>query len=284
MFGWAGGHVWLPCGWFYRQLVCSLGTAVVAALWGTKRRSRCREIVLALFVKGHFVDPLWNASDQSLRQLRRMAEQRPEAFAELERVWRCYANVGEMCDGPGTAYCKGWVGTAKRPRLRLLDGPESWWLHEIRQGLRLAEQRKAGNRRNDMRGIESTAGIDKLAAAKAKNSTKIPPEQRHDLRELLCGCVWTQRGNLTAKEQSPLCVCFVVENLKMKSTFSGGVQSGRRFAVRSKSQSTGIARRGRRAPRVSFWRTLSQSLGQTWGRHMSAFDQLQYLASMYSFG
>ena len=29
-----------------------------------------------------------------------MAERRPEALAELERVWRCYANGGKMCDGP----------------------------------------------------------------------------------------------------------------------------------------------------------------------------------------
>ena len=87
-------------GGFSLRLVSSLRTAVVAALWGTKRRSRCREIVLTLFVKGHFVDPSQNASYQCLRQLRRMAEQRPETFAELERVWRCYANGDEMCDGP----------------------------------------------------------------------------------------------------------------------------------------------------------------------------------------
>ena len=43
-----------------------------------------------------------------------------------------------------------------------------------------------------MRGIESTAGIDKLATTKAMNGTKIQPEQRNELRELLCGCVCTQ--------------------------------------------------------------------------------------------
>ena len=90
-----------PAGGFASKLVNSLRTAVVTALWGTKRRSRCREIVLTLFVKGHLVDPLQNASYQCLRQLRRMAEQRPETFAELERVWQSYANGGEACDGPG---------------------------------------------------------------------------------------------------------------------------------------------------------------------------------------
>ena len=67
--------------------------------------------------------------------------------------------------------------------------------------------KKAGNRRNDMRGIESTAGIDKLATTKAMNSTKIPPEQRNDLRELLCGCVWTQKRQFDCQTaESPLCL------------------------------------------------------------------------------
>ena len=55
-----------PAGGFASKLVNSLRTAVVTALWGTKRRSRCREIVLTLFVKGHLVDPLQNASYQCL--------------------------------------------------------------------------------------------------------------------------------------------------------------------------------------------------------------------------
>ena len=170
-----------PAG-FSLRLVSLLRTAVVAALWSTKRRGRCREIVLTLFVKGHLVDPSQNASYQCLRQLRRTAEQSP-----VERVWRCCANGGEICDGPvATVHSvlqgMGWRWQAPtlftregRRHLRLLDGPESRWLHEIRQGLRLAEWKRAGNRGNDMRGIESTAGVDKLATTKVMNSTKIPP-------------------------------------------------------------------------------------------------------------
>ena len=51
--------------------------------------------MLTLFAKVHLVDPLQNATYQSLRQLRRMAEQRLEAYAEVERVWHRYAN-GEL--------------------------------------------------------------------------------------------------------------------------------------------------------------------------------------------
>ena len=150
-------------GGFTPRLVSSLRTAVVAAPWGNKRRSRCREIVLTPFVKGHLVDPLQNAAYQSLRHLRRMSERRPEAFAELERVWSCCANGGEMSDGPVATMHSilqgmGWQWQTPtlfmrkgRSHLELLEGPESWWLHEIRQGLRLVEWRKAGIRRNDMR-------------------------------------------------------------------------------------------------------------------------------------
>ena len=118
-------------------LVSSLRTEVVVALWGTKRRSRCREMELTLFVKGHLVDPSQNASYQCLRQLRRTAEQRPETFAELERVWRCHANGDEICDRPAATvhsvlHGMGWHWKAPtlftregRPHLRVQDGPES---------------------------------------------------------------------------------------------------------------------------------------------------------------
>ena len=91
--GWASCHVWYICKWLHTQ-------THRCAPDGTKRRSRCREIVLTLLARGHLVDPIQNAAHQSLRQLRHMSEQRPEAFAELERVWHCYANGGVMCDGP----------------------------------------------------------------------------------------------------------------------------------------------------------------------------------------
>ena len=83
-----------------------------------------------------------------------MVEQRPETFAKLERVWCCYANGDEMCDGPAASahsvlQVMGWHWQAptlfmreERHHLRLLDGPKSLRLHEIRHGLRLAEQRK----------------------------------------------------------------------------------------------------------------------------------------------
>ena len=34
-----------------------------------------------------------------------------------------------------------------RPPVGLVDGPQSWWLHEIGQGMRLSEWNSAGTRR-----------------------------------------------------------------------------------------------------------------------------------------
>ena len=74
------------------------------------------------------------------------AREWPEMFAELERVWRCYVTGDEICDGPvATVHSAPTLYTREgRPHLRLLDGPESWWLYEVRQGVRLAEWTKRG--------------------------------------------------------------------------------------------------------------------------------------------
>ena len=114
-----------------------------------------------------------------------------------------------MCDGPVAAAHKGWVGIGKRHGSSRERSDLTWdcWMDFMRQGLRLAEWRKAGNRRRDMKGIESTGGIDQLATTKVVNGTKIPPKQRNDLRELLCGCVWTQKRQFDRhRAESPLCL------------------------------------------------------------------------------
>ena len=58
-----------PAGGYTLILINSLPTAVFAALSGTKRRNRCREIELPLFANWRLVRPMKNAAHQSLRQL-----------------------------------------------------------------------------------------------------------------------------------------------------------------------------------------------------------------------
>ena len=153
VFCWASCHVRFSCRWLHTQTDQFARDGSGGSSVGTKRRSRCREIVLTLFAKGHHVGHMRNKAYQSLRQLRRMAEQRPETFTELQRVWHCCANGEAICDKPLTMTHRilrwmGWHWQApglfareRHPPLDLLDGPESWWLHEISQGMRLAEWR-----------------------------------------------------------------------------------------------------------------------------------------------
>ena len=270
VFGWASSHVWLLCRWLY--FIANSG-----GRGGTKRRRRCREIVLTLFVKGHLVDSLQNAAHPSLRQLRRMAERRPEAFAEKKSVGPVATMHSILRKGWGWHWQTPTLFVREgRSHLGWLEGPESWWLHEIRQGLRLAESRRTGNRRNDMRVIESMAGIDKLATSKAMNSTKIPPEQRNDLRALLCGCVF-------AMERTLSCSLFCGEEPEDEEHILWRCLC---FFVRSKPTRLGSLGVAAVHPRdvVSLWKSLSQLQGRTWTKYTSTIDQLQHLARQRPFG
>ena len=100
-----------------------------------------------------------------------------------------------------------------------------------------------------MTGIETTAGIDKLATTKAMNSAMIPPEQRNDLRELLCGCIWTQKRQFDCQSaESPM------ESLLWRGTRGRGTHALEMPAVgeaspgENRPQTTVTARHGRRAP------------------------------------
>ena len=88
-----------------------------------------------------------------------MAEQRPEAFDELEGVWHCHANGEAMCDGPVavTHSILRWMGWphgvfAREGQL----SPWACWMGRKAGGY-LAERSRAGNRCGDMSGIEPTA-------------------------------------------------------------------------------------------------------------------------------
>ena len=65
-----------------------------------------------------------------------------------------------------------------RHPLALLGESDMWWLHQIRDGLRIAEWKIAGERRDDMQGLTSDYGIDKCATlAKAHSSAPDPADK-----------------------------------------------------------------------------------------------------------
>ena len=137
------------------------------------------------------MDPSQNASYQCREGLRLL--QSWSVFGVATRmVEKCV--MGQQLQY--TTCCRRWVGTGKlprfsrergRPHLRLLDGPRKLVAPRDQARTEACPMEKAGNRRNDMRGIESTVGIDKLATTKVINSTKISSRPR---KRSSCASLW----------------------------------------------------------------------------------------------
>ena len=83
------------------DLMNTLTSAIMRATWGTKRKLRCREIVLTLFVQGHLVDPRQAYIYQSLCILRRFLKRHEDLRELVRRVWQSYAIIGSSTPAPG---------------------------------------------------------------------------------------------------------------------------------------------------------------------------------------
>ena len=127
---------------------------------------------MTLLVPGHRTDPVQAASYQCLLMLRRQLKRRPEYLEILRRSWDA---GGGRVPGPVdwiratlADLGRGWESPEQftrpgKPALNIVAGDDKWWQHEIRDGLRLAQWRQAGQRRADMRGLDSSHGVDRLA-------------------------------------------------------------------------------------------------------------------------
>ena len=197
--------------------VNALTTAVMRAIWGTTRKLRCRDIVLTLFVQGHLVDPRQAYTYQSLCALRRHMQKDPELAHVMQRCW--YACVVEGLSAPGPigiiwkqVRSLGWswpefgcIEFGGRGRLPLLLGPDSWWKHQLREGLRCALWAEAGSRRNDMQGLEARQGLDRKATMGVLGK-RLPPDEVGLLRGILSGSIRLQKRLHEAKlVQTPTC-------------------------------------------------------------------------------
>ena len=97
----------------------------------------------------------------------------------VARLWSAHVHTGAAIPGPVGQVFKavaflGWqwvsVDTFRRPGrsdLPLCDGPGTWLDRELREGLRLARWSQAAPKRADMKGLDSTAGIDRRATGSA---------------------------------------------------------------------------------------------------------------------
>ena len=163
------------------QSVNSLTSAIMRAAWGTKRSLRSKEVVLSLLTPGHLVDPRQAGVYQCLCALRRFMKNRPGLHDVLLRCWRACVDGGSA-PGPVGIVLKlvsqlGWQWKSfdkfdrpGRSPLPIEGGRDSWWKHELRDGLRLARWAVAASQRKDMAGLDAVQGIDRSATLAFLNS------------------------------------------------------------------------------------------------------------------
>ena len=201
------------------KLLNELQSACMKAVWGLTRKLRAKELVLTLLMPGHRVDPKQAAAYQCLKMLREMVCRRPELHALLRSVWQeCVSSNRQRACGPiGLIFevvgVLGWTWSEfqqferqDRAPLPLTGGSDGWWLHEVRDGLRLAQWRTVAARRQDCAGLEAPQGVDKKATLKHLKGCK--PLQQGGLRSVLSGSLRTRESLYKAKlADSPLC-CF----------------------------------------------------------------------------
>ena len=87
---------------------------------------------------------------------------------------------------------------------------------------------EAGTRRRDMRGIESTAGVVKLATTHRKATSVSFPVVASGRKNI----------SLTVTKPTHRCATFVVKNGKTKTTCFGGARNGKLFFVKKKTPSS----------------------------------------------
>jgi len=196
----------------------SLTSAVMRAIWGSKRALRSKDVVLSLFVPGHLVDPRQVSVYQCLCTLRRFVHKCPDLHAMLLRCWEAYSQNCIKAPGPIGLVAKmitqlGWAwpefqsfSRPGRSVLPLAAGPDSWWLHELRDGLQLARWSAAAACRQDMKGLDAMQGVDRPATLALLSRKALPPDESGILRGILSGSIrFQQRLYLAGLVTSPVC-------------------------------------------------------------------------------
>ena len=199
-----------------RALLDSSTSAVMRALWGTTRKLRSKDLVLSLLVPGHLVDPRQASVYQCLRTFRRFMRKRPDLHHVVACLWHTHGQGRACAPGPVSQVFKavaalGWhwasVDSFSRPGRRDLlvqGGPDAWWDHELRDGLRLARWAEAARSRSDMQGLEAVQGLDRSASLALLQ--KCGGRELGVMRAILVGSVRLQKRLFEASiAESPTC-------------------------------------------------------------------------------
>jgi len=136
--------------------------------------------------------------------MRRHLQDEPELLHVVRNCWRACVIDGVHAPGPvGIVYKHvlkiGWAWPVfdefhriGRRNLPLVGGPDAWWKHELREGIRLALWSDAAARRQDMEGLQEVQGIDRKATMSLHGS-KLPPKALGLLRGVLAGSTRLQK-------------------------------------------------------------------------------------------
>ena len=140
----------------------------------------------------------------------------PELRQVVACAWNAYCDGHQHAPGPVGLVFKavetlGWTWVSvdgfRRPGrsdLPLCGGPDTWWDHELRAGLRLVRWAEAARKRNDMKGLDAIQGVDRVASLAVLQ--RATGHKLGLLRAILAGSVRLQRRLFEASiVDSPIC-------------------------------------------------------------------------------
>ena len=158
---------------------------------------------------------------QCVCTLRKFLQTRPGMRELINAVWERYQHDGAQAPGPIGLVRRallgiGWSWDApdcftrpSLPPLPVVGGQRAWWEHELRDGIRLSLWKRVANRRSDMVGLDSPAGIDRVATMAAIDSNKTTPYEAGTLKGIISGSLRLQQrlfvAGLVASPVCPFC-------------------------------------------------------------------------------
>ena len=150
-----------------------------------------------MLVQGHLVDPIQYASYHAFKHARVVLSKQPALHEAYAATWHLISQGAVQAPGPvkelfaavrrlGWSWSDPWnFSRPSKSRLPLLGGEDAWWLHEIRDGLRISQWKIAASRRHDMQGLASDHGIDRLATMAVMTKRKHRSEAESKIAKLI---------------------------------------------------------------------------------------------------
>ena len=209
-----------------RKEMAQLRAKCTRAVWGQANRWRAAEAVFNLFTKAHVVDPVQKFSHDALVSMRRVLRRRPALIADFERILEFrLENPGDSTPDPVAALIQacfhanveiepgGKMYYLHEDNHLLLmetswlapDNDAQFFLHTIRESLRMEQWSRLGERRTTFVGAEG--GVDRKATLELHK--QLSGLERYKLRTILAGAIRTRSriARFDELEGGPQCQC-----------------------------------------------------------------------------